>query len=301
MIYTLTLNPALDHVVGLDRLELGETNRMTYEEIQAGGKGINVSKLLHHLGEESLALGFIGGFTGRELERKLREEERLQCDFIHLERGSTRINTKIKAEQETEINGEGLDPTPEEIEKLMQKMEPIGEGDYLFLSGSIPKSLGSGFYAKIMEELKDRGIHFIVDTTGHALRQSLDFQPLLIKPNRRELEGFFNVPIQTNADIKRYAKELQTKGAQHVIVSLGGDGAYFLSKEGEELFLEAPKGRLVDSVGSGDSMLGGFVYGMVHNFSAVDAFKMAVACGSATAFSHGIGQREDIESIYRKL
>ena len=300
MIYTLTLNPAIDHIVKLDKLEIGETNRMHEENISAGGKGINVSKILKNLGENSIVLGYIAGFTGNEIDRILKEEG-LSTDFIYIRDGFTRINTKIKSEKETEINGPGLKICKQEIEKLFDKLDDIKDGDYLFLSGSIPSSMDNGFYAKIMERLFSKNVNIAVDTTGGALVKTLKYSPKIIKPNLRELEELFNCQIAENVQIERYSKRLQEMGAKNIIISMGGDGAYFLSEKGDSIFLEAPKGNVIDTVGSGDSMLAGFIFALKNNFSLVEAFKFSVSCGSATAFSEKLATKNEIYKIYKNL
>lgn len=301
MIYTLTLNPAIDHIVRVEKLDVGETNRMVDETFKAGGKGINVSKLLKNLGENSLCLGFVAGFTGLELERMTEEDFNLNSDFIHVSEGLTRINTKIKAEKETEINGNGPEISKSEIEALFDQLEQIKENDYLFLSGSIPKSMDANFYGQIMDRLKNKKVNIIVDSSGASLKESLKYKPFVIKPNLRELEQIFDIRIVDQEDIKLYAKKFQEMGARNIIVSLGGDGAYLLDENGSDYFLEAPKGVLVDSVGSGDSMLAGFVYSVIHNNTYEDAFKFSLACGSATAFSENIAIKEEIYNLYQKM
>lgn len=301
MIYTLTLNPALDHIVRLDYLDLGETNRMGAESIKAGGKGINVSIVLKNLGLKSEVLGFIGGFTGDELERSIREDSGLKTDLIKVEDGFTRINVKIKADRETEINGPGLPIRKEEEDLLFEKLEKLEKGDFLFLSGSIPESLGDDFYKKIMKKLKNRGVKIIVDAAGKALKESLSYKPFLIKPNQRELEGIFETRIKNKKELSFYSKKLQEMGAQNIIVSLGGDGAYMLDDRGEEHFYKPPQGDLVDSVGSGDSMVAGFVYGIIKGLSREDAFKFSIACGSATAFSKDLAKKDEVYDLYKKI
>lgn len=301
MIYTLTLNPAIDHVIRLHDLEKGETNRADEESVSAGGKGINVSKILSNLGEKSVALGYVAGFTGREIESLLKKEKNIICDFIFLKNGFTRINTKIKADLETEINGPGPVIEKKEINALMEKFDGVAKGDYVFLSGSIPSSLGEDFYAEIMKRLEDKGISIAVDCTGKALEKTLTYSPILVKPNVRELEDFFDVEIKDHKDIEKYAKMLMDMGPKNIIVSMGGDGAYFLSQDGESLFLDAPKGKVVDTVGSGDSMVAGFIYGLKKGFSPVESFKFAVSCGSASAFSDKLATKEEAFGIYQKL
>lgn len=301
MIYTLTLNPAIDHIVRVEKLEIGETNRMVDEIFKAGGKGINVSKLLKNLGENSLCLGFVADFTGLELERMTEEDFNLNSDFIHVSEGLTRINTKIKAEKETEINGNGPIIRQADIDKLFNQLEQIKENDYLFLSGSIPKSMDANFYGQIMDRFKNKKVNIIVDSSGASLKESLKYKPFVIKPNLRELEQIFDVSIDDNDDIKLYAKKLQEMGAKNIIVSLGADGAYMLDENGNDYFLETPQGELVDSVGSGDSMLAGFVYSVINNNTYEDAFKFSLACGSATAFSENIARKEEIYNLYEKM
>lgn len=301
MIYTLTLNPALDHIVRVKHLDIGETNRMDEEIIKAGGKGINVSKLLKNLGMDSLSLAYIGGFTGKELERLAKEDWGLKTDFIEISKGLTRINVKIKADNETEINGKGLIINEYEQKLLFEKLEKLGDNDYLFLSGSIPKSLGDNFYAKIMKDLENKSVKIIVDASGNALKESLALKPYLIKPNQRELEEIFDVEIKTDKDLSTYGKKLQDLGARNIIISLGKNGAFMIDEKGNEYYSKAPEGKLVDSVGSGDSMLAGFVYGIIAGFSTEEAFKFALACGSATAFSENIATKEEIYNLYENI
>jgi 1-phosphofructokinase len=301
MIYTLTLNPALDHIVRLEHLDLGETNRMNEELIKAGGKGINVSKLLKNLGQESTVLGYAGGFTGDELERSLEKDDGLTTDLIHVQKGVTRINVKIKEDVETEINGPGLDISKAEVDELFDKLALIEDGDYLFLSGSIPEALGQDFYKKIMEKLKGKDVKIIVDASGKALEEALTQKPYLIKPNLRELEWIFGLRIEDKKDLCIYSKKLQEMGARNIIVSLGKDGAYMLDENKREYFAKAPEGDLVDSVGSGDSMVAGFVYGMDKGFGYEEAFKFSIASGSATAFSEDLGTKEEIYTLYEKF
>lgn len=301
MIYTVTLNPAVDHIVRLSALEKGETNRAVAESISAGGKGINVSKILKNLGERSIALGFVAGFTGREMERILRETDKIVSDFIHLQEGFTRINTKIKADRETEINGPGPIITQADVNRFMEKISEAERGDIVFLSGSIPASLGDGFYAEIMKALQEKQATIVVDTTGEALRKTLPYRPILVKPNVRELEDFFGATIENRADIAAYAKKMQDMGARNVIISMGGDGAYFLSEQGDQLFLAAPQGNVIDTVGSGDSVVAGFVYAWKNGFSLQEAFRFGVCCGSATAFSDTLATKEEVDQLYADL
>lgn len=300
MIYTLTLNPAIDHIVRLDYLDIGQTNRMKEESISAGGKGINVSKILKNLNEESIALGFIAGFTGEELDRILKNED-LSTDFIKINHGFTRINTKIKAENETEINGPGLKVSNEEIDLLLKKIDEIKDGDYLFLSGSIPASMDIGFYANMMKRISDKNIKVAVDSTGESLLKTLKYSPIIIKPNLKELEEIFSCEIKENNEIEKYSKKLQDMGAKNIIISMGGDGAYLLSEEGKSIFMKAPKGRVIDTVGAGDSMIAGFIYALKNGYSLDEAFKFSVSCGSATAFSENLATKEEIFNLYNNF
>lgn len=301
MIYTLTLNPAIDLVVQIPHIDLGETNRMDRAYYLPGGKGINVSRLLHNLGMESLALGYIAGFSGREIDRILREEMDITTDFIEVSRGFTRINLKIKAGEETEINGLGPDIGPEEVQALYDRLDRVKSGDFLFLSGSIPASLGKDFYQKIMESLAGRGVEVVVDATGESLTSTLPYRPFLVKPNRRELEELLGHKVVGLDQIKAGSRELQEMGAQNIIISLGGEGAYFLSSDGQDLYLPAPKGKVIDTVGSGDSMVAGFVYASCKDFAPLDAFAFSVACGSQSAFSRGLAQKDDVFALYEKV
>lgn len=300
MIYTLTLNPAIDHIVRLDYLDIGQTNRMKEESISAGGKGINVSKILKNLNEESIALGFIAGFTGEKLDRILKNED-LSTDFIKINHGFTRINTKIKAENETEINGPGLKVSNEEIDLLLKKIDEIKDGDYLFLSGSIPASMDIEFYANMMKRISDKNIKVAVDSTGESLLKTLKYSPIIIKPNLKELEEIFSCEIKENKEIEKYSKKLQDMGAKNIIISMGGDGAYLLSEEGKSIFMKAPKGRVIDTVGAGDSMIAGFIYALKNGYSLDEAFKFSVSCGSATAFSENLATKEEIFNLYNNF
>lgn len=300
MIYTLTLNPAIDHIVRVDDLKLGQTNRMIEESISAGGKGINVSKILNNLGKKSVALGFLAGFTGKEIERML-DEEGIESDFIRVNKGFTRINVKIKANQETEINGPGLQISEDEENALFKRLASTKSSDTLFLSGSIPKNFKDNFYRRIMFVLSDKKIKIAVDTVGQALLDTLEFGPFLIKPNKAELEDMFKVEISDLEGIEKYAKKLQEMGARNIIVSLGGEGGFFLSEDGETMYMQAVNGKVVDTVGAGDSMVAGFMYAIEEGYSKIEAFKFSMACGAATAFSDKLGTKKEIFEIYKNL
>lgn len=299
MIYTVTFNPALDYVVNIDDIQFGKTNRSKKEEIFVGGKGINVSIVLKNLGEDSKCLGFCGGFVGEEIERVLKEYG-LACDFIKLEQNS-RINVKIKSSDETEINAQGPDISQEKINVLFEKLENIEEGATLVLAGSIPNTLPSDIYEKIQQRLQNKNINIVIDATKDLLLNSLKYNPFLIKPNKDELSEIFNVEIKSDEDLLKYAKKLKEMGAKNVLVSLGGEGAFLLDENDKSHRLRAPKGVLINSVGAGDSMVAGFIYGFTKFKDYEKAFKYSVATGSATAFSTWLAQTETINDIFNTL
>lgn len=300
MVYTLTLNPALDHVVKLNSLKLGETNRSYSDSFFPGGKGINVSRILNELGVENKAMGFLAGFSGREIERLL-EEDGVNTEFIKLEKGNNRINVKIKADQETEINGAGPEISRAERARLLEKLFDLEEGDYLVLAGSIPNSLDSDFYKDIMEMLKDRKVKIIVDATGDSLMSTLRFKPLLIKPNKSELEEITGKTFSSVDEIIKEAASIRSLGAENVIVSLGSDGAVLIDRDEKVIYKKAPKGEVKNTVGSGDSMVAGFIAGLIRDYSSEDAFTLAVASGSATAFTEDLAKKEMINKIFNEI
>lgn len=300
MIYTLTLNPAIDYVIKLDTLKTGCTNRASGTFCLAGGKGVNVSQVLMELGYESILTGFAAGFTGEELVRQL-EEMGCRCDFVKPRKGFTRINVKLKAEDETEINGIGTDITDEEKESLLRKLSTLREGDVLVLAGSIPKSLSTGIYSEIMESLSGRGVLFVVDTEGQALLDTLRFKPFLIKPNNHELGAIFGCSTDTAEAAAEYGQKLRELGAQNVIVSLAGDGAVLCAADGQVYFQPAAKGSVVNSVGAGDSMVAGFLAGWLSTGSYPAALKTGTAAGAATAFSTGLAEKSEIDRILSEL
>lgn len=299
MIYTVTFNPSIDYIVNLASLELGKTNRSKREEVFVGGKGINVSIVLKNLGIDSKCLGFCGGFVGNEISRIL---QNIGCntDFVQLEQNS-RINIKIKSSEETEINSEGPTILTENVEQLYQKLDVLKTGDILVLAGSIPNTLPNNIYEKIQERLKDKEIRVIVDATKDLLLNSLKYNPFLIKPNKDELGEIFNVEIKTEDELLTYAKKLKQKGAKNVIVSLGKDGALFLDENNNSYRLNSPQGKLVNSVGAGDSMVAGFIYGYIKFNDYEKAFKYSIATGSATAFSTWLAEADLVEEIFNKL
>lgn len=300
MIYTVTFNPALDYVVGVEHLTLGEVNRTTKEAIYYGGKGINVSAVLKELKVESIALGFVAGFTGDALERGVKEMG-IVTDFIHLKEGMSRINVKIKSDQESEINGQGPEITKEAIELLFDKLDQLKEGDSLVLAGSIPKTLPSDIYERIMERLQEKKIRVIVDATKDLLLNVLKYKPFLIKPNNHELGEMFGVILKTNEEIISYGKKLQDMGARNVLISMAGDGSILIDKTGNVYQMGVPAGKVKNSVGAGDSMVAGFLAGYAETNNYEEALKLGTATGSATAFSEGLATYETIMELRRRL
>lgn len=298
MIYTVTFNPSLDYIVSVKDFELGKTNRTSYEQMLAGGKGINVSTVLKNLGIENIALGFTAGFTGKEIKR-MAEESGLRCDFIELEDGFSRINVKMKDFDGTEINGKGPDIDPNAVEKLMEQLRKLQEGDMLVLAGSIPSSMSDSIYRDIMSELCGKGIEFVVDATKDLLFNVLEYHPFLIKPNNHELGEIFGVEIKTREQVVPYAKKLQEMGARNVLVSMAGEGAVLLDESGQVFKLQAPEGKLVNAVGAGDSMVAGFIAGWTEKRDSYHAFKMGVAAGSASAFSEFLATEQEIKSLVK--
>lgn len=296
MVYTVTFNPALDYVVRVEDFQPGETNRTASDEVQFGGKGINVSTVLRNLGVENVALGFLAGFTGRGLEQGLRESG-IRTDFIWLEKGLTRINVKIKAGQETEINGQGPDISPAALEKLFEKLEKLEEGDVLALAGSIPKTLPDDIYQQILKRLEGRGILTVVDATRELLCAVLPYHPFLIKPNDRELGEIFGRTLTSDEEIEDCARRLQARGARNVLVSMAGAGSLLVDETGKSHRLGVPKGTVRNSVGAGDSMVAGFLAGWLKKRDYAAAHRMGAAAGSATAFSDGLATAEDVQAL----
>lgn len=296
MIYTVTFNPSLDYVIQVDKLVPGEINRTTHEAVYPGGKGNNVSVILSNLGHSSKALGFTAGFTGEALENMLKE---FGCDtaFIRLPEGSTRINVKINAGEETEINGQGPVITEEAQSALFEQLDALKEEDILVLAGSIPNTLPSDIYERILEHLQGRGIHFVVDATKDLLLKVLKYHPFLIKPNNHELGEMLGVTLKTRDEIVAYAKKLQEMGAENVLVSMAGDGAILLTEEGVIYEAKPPKGKVLNSVGAGDSMVAGFLTGYLNTGDYEKAFRLGVVTGSATAFQYWLATKEDIVAL----
>ncbi len=300
MIYTVTFNPSLDYIVTLDSLTLGTVNRTREETIFCGGKGVNVSIVLRNLGHESKALGFIAGFTGHEIESRLTQMG-CKSDFIALDAGLSRINVKIRAEKESEINGQGPCIDEKAMAKLFQKLETLRAGDILVLAGSIPNTLPNDVYEKIMKSLDGKDIRIAVDATSALLLNVLKYKPFLIKPNHHELAEMFHTVLETDADILKYAAKLQEMGARNVLISMAGDGAILLAENGASYKSPVPKGKLVNSVGAGDSMVAGFLAGFLETGDFQRSFKMGVATGSASAFSASLATRPEVEALLKTL
>ena len=300
MIYTITFNPALDYIVKMDDFNLGHVNRTNSESVYAGGKGINVSIVLNNLGVKSKALGFIAGFTGDEIEREVRNFG-CDTDFIKLKEGMSRINVKIKADVESEINGGGPDISSEALEELYKKLDTLTAGDILVLAGSIPKTMPTDVYERIMERLQEKDVKFIVDTTGESLLKVLKYNPFLIKPNHHELGELFGVKLNSKEEIIEYAKKLKDMGAQNVIISMAGDGAVLIDSNGGVTTSNVPKGVVKNSVGAGDSMVAGFIAGYLNSEKIEDGFKLGVATGSASAFSEGLATKDYVYELLEQV
>lgn len=299
MIYTVTFNPSLDYIVHMDNLNLGFVNRTKSEEIYPGGKGINVSIVLKNLGYDSKAFGFIAGFTGNEIKRLL-EAQGCKNEFIYVEEGISRINIKIKAENESEINGQGPNIRKEHISKLFHKLDKLKDGDILVLAGSIPNNLPSSIYEAICERLEKKKVKIVVDATGDLLVNVLKYKPFLVKPNNHELEEIFGEKYESEEKLIEAGRRLQGMGALNVIISRGEKGAIFISQDEKIYILKAPKGELINSVGAGDSMVAGFIAGYLQSNDFEVAFKMAVVTGSATAFSPWLTTEEKVRKLLKE-
>lgn len=300
MIYTVTFNPSLDYVVQVSNFKADAVNRVSSENVYAGGKGNNVAVILSNLGLKCRALGFRAGFTGIAMEQMLREYG-CDTDFIPLEEGMTRINVKVKSEEEFEINGQGPRISTEKIEQLYQKMDALEKGDVLVLSGSIPNTLPNDVYEQIMKRLDGKEVRISVDATQDLLLKVLKYHPFLIKPNNFELGEMFGVTLESDEQIIEYAKKLQEMGACNVLVSMAGDGAILVAENGEVWKLLPPKGVVVNSVGAGDSMVAGFLAGYLTTGSYEKALRLGTAAGSATAFTSWLARREEIDALLEKI
>lgn len=299
MIYTVTFNPSLDYVVTVDHFTCGIVNRTREERILPGGKGINVSMVLKNLGFESTALGFLAGFTGNELDRLLGEKG-IAADFIMVQKGMSRINVKLRSDMESEINGQGPVIVEEDIRKLYGKLDTLKDGDILVLAGNIPDVLPKSIYRDIMEYLQEKKLKIVVDATKDLLVNVLQYHPFLIKPNNHELGDIFGVTLRNKAEVICYAKKLQDKGARNVLVSMAGEGAVFVAEDGKVMQSEAPKGKVLNSVGAGDSMVAGFLAGYLENEDYAQAFHMGLCAGSASAFSEELATKEEILALWKE-
>ncbi|MCI7098391.1 MAG: 1-phosphofructokinase [Lachnospiraceae bacterium] len=300
MIYTVTFNPSLDYIVTVRDFKPGIVNRTCEEIMFPGGKGINVSIVLKNLGMDSTVLGFTAGFTGKEIQRRVTE---MGCkeELIPITKGLSRINVKLRSNEESEINGMGPVIDEEAIRALYEKLDTLKEGDVLVLAGSIPSSMPETMYMDIMKYLEGRGVMVAVDATKDLLVNVLPYHPFLIKPNNHELGEIFQVTLKEKDDVITYAKKLQEKGARNVLVSMAGDGAVLVSEDGSVYRSEAPKGKVVNSVGAGDSMVAGFLYGYLTSGDYKTAFKTGISCGSASAFSENLATKPEVEAILNTL
>lgn len=301
MIYTVTFNPSLDYIIRVKDFFVGTINKTYYENILPGGKGINVSIVLSNLGHENTALGYTAGFTGKEIEQRMKVYG-CTTDFIQVEKGLSRINIKMKSNEETEINGQGPNITEDNIEELYRKLDNIKDGDILVISGSIPSFLPDDIYERIMQRQIEKQVKIIVDATNNLLRKVLKYHPFLIKPNHHELGELFNTTLSTQEEVIPYAKKLQEMGAINVLVSMAGKGAVLIDEHGEVHRSEAPKGTVINSVGAGDSMVAGFISGYLEsNKDYAQAFIKGICCGSASAFSENLATKEEVEELLQSL
>lgn len=298
MIYTCTLNPSIDYVVELDSIQLGDLNRAKRTEQYPGGKGINVSRVLKRLGVENTALGFIGGFTGEFIREEL-SKELVNHDFVKAN-GTTRINVKLKSGDETEINGQGPTIETEQINELLQKVEAMNEGDIFVLAGSLPSSVPADFYKTLATAARARGVKIVADTSGPALQEIIEEKLFLIKPNHHELGELFETTITSKEESIAYAKRLVESGTQNVIVSMAGAGALLITNH-KILYANAPKGTVKNSVGAGDSTIGGFLAAYTQGKALEECFRYGVASGSATAFSSDLCTKEEVEKLLSEI
>lgn len=300
MIYTVTFNPSLDYIVTVKDFTLGQVNRTCEEIMFPGGKGINVSIVLKNLGMDSTILGFTAGFTGKEIQRRV-VEMGCQEELISIPNGLSRINLKLRSNEESEINGMGPVIDQEAIDALYKKLDTLQKGDVLVLAGSIPSSMPETMYSDIMKFLEGKGVMIAVDATKDLLVNVLPYHPFVIKPNNHELGEIFHVKLTDKEDVITYARKLQEQGARNVLVSMAGDGAVLVAEDGSVFTSPAPKGKVVNSVGAGDSMVAGFVYGYLSSGDYKTAFKTGISCGSASAFSENLATREEVEAIFNTL
>ena len=300
MIYTVTFNPSLDYIVSVEDFKVGMTNRTNTELMFPGGKGINVSMVLQNLGLESMALGFMAGFTGREIERLLAVKN-VKSDFIEVASGISRINVKLRSNEESEINGMGPAIGKDEIDKLYKQLSKLTEGDILVLAGSIPSVMPESMYSDIMDYLKEKNLKIVVDATRDLLVNVLKYHPFLIKPNNHELGEIFGVTLSKKEEVIPYAKKIQEMGARNVLISMAGEGAVLVTETGEIYESNPPKGKVKNSVGAGDSMVAGFLAGYLHSGSYEEAFYMGVCTGSASAFSDNLATKEEVRELLKQF
>lgn len=300
MIYTVTFNPSLDYAVCVENFQLGAVNRTVSEKLLPGGKGINVSIVLKNLGVDSTVLGFIAGFTGDKIEYEVKRHD-CETDFIRVEKGFSRINVKLKAGQETELNGQGPKIGEADLEKLFQKLKKIQNGDILVLAGSIPNSLPTNIYERIMTEIQQKQIKVVVDATRDLLLNVLGYHPFLIKPNHHELGEIFGRELKSRDEVILCAKQLQQKGARNVLASMAGDGAVLVAENGAVFSSPAPQGKVRNSVGAGDSMVAGFLAGYLAGGDYRYAFQMGIAAGSASAFSEELARKDEVVALMNHI
>lgn len=300
MIYTVTFNPSLDYIVSVKDFRPGMTNRTSSELMLAGGKGINVSIVLGNLGIKSTALGFIAGFTGDEIVRRLHNGG-INSEFIKINDGISRINIKLKSIDGTEINGQGPHIDSSHIEQLMNRLRRLESGDVLVLAGSIPAGISDNIYKDIMDMLKDKGVQIVVDATSRLLTNVLEYNPFFIKPNQHELGDIFNVTLNTQEEVIPYALKLKKMGAVNVCVSMGGKGAILVADDGNVYKAKAPDGILKNSVGAGDSLVAGFLSGWIEKKDYEYAFRKGVATGSASAFSERLATNGEVNDLIGKV
>ena len=306
MIYSVTFNPAIDYIAEINNLKKNDINRAISEKILAGGKGINVSVVLKNLGIESIALGFKGGFTGLEIKRRI-EDVGVKTDFVYIPDKFSRVNVKLQSNvagvvsEETAINGEGPKISEKEINEFMKKIDKIEKDDFIVLAGSVSRNMKDDIYEKICSKVKEKGAKIVADATGKLLVNVLKHNPFLIKPNKKELEEIFEDEIHSNEEIVLYAKKLQEMGAQNVLISMDKDGAILITKDKKILYSKAPKGELKNSVGSGDSMVAGFITGYITHNDYEKALKLGIASGSASAFSDKLATKEEIYHYLTKI
>ena len=296
MIFTVTFNPSLDYIVRVDEMRLGTINRTNYEQLLPGGKGINVSIVLGNLGHPSRALGFSAGVTGVALE-KLLADAGVDADLVHVKEGFTRINAKVKAVEETELNGQGPRIAPEDVDALFSKLDVLGQDDTLVISGSVPNTLPSDMYEQVMERLAGRGVRVVVDAERDLLTRVLPYRLFRVKPNNHELGDIFGVTLKTRDEVVPYARRMQEMGAQNVLVSMAGEGGVLVAADGQVYQSPAAKGIVVNSVGAGDSCVAGFLAGLMETGSYQTAFRMGLAAGSASAFSDHLATRPEVEDL----